>query len=180
MNTSNDLQKQHSTPQTQPKHKDIGTTNMKTKIISQILLTLGLVFVLGSAITPMHGGTQPTSASVIDPLSQQLPVVSIQSTDNVTRGKIGTFVLGASPRIPLATIFIKFSVSGTAIPGVDYTPLVSPAAIGQSGFGAILVKTLPDPRASVGRQAYSVVVTVEPSPGYAVGEPNSAVMFIKP
>ena len=153
---------------------------MKTTIMSKILLTLSLVFVLGSAITPVHGGTEPTSASGIDPLSQLLPVVTINSTDNVTRGKIGTFVLGASPRIPLATTFVKFSVSGTAIQGVDYTPLVSPAAIGQSGFGAILVKALPNPRASVGNQVYSVVVTLEPSPGYAVGAPNSAVMFIKP
>ena len=154
---------------------------MKTNIIiSRILLTLGLVFVLGSAITPVHGGTQATSASVPGSLGQQLPVVSIHSTDNVIRGKIGTFVLGASPRIPLATIFVKFSVSGTAIPGVDYTPLVSPVSIGPSGFGAILVKTLPDPRASVVPQAYSVVVTLEPAPGYAIGESNSAVMFIKP
>ena len=152
---------------------------MKTKIIRRILLTLGLVFVLGSAITPVHGGTEPTSGSAIDSLSQQLPVVSIHSTDNVIRGKIGTFVLAASPTSPLATTFVKFSVSGTAIPGVDYTVLVSPASIGPSGFGAILVKTLPNPRASVGNQAYSVVITLEPAPGYAVGEPSSAEMFIK-
>jgi hypothetical protein len=152
---------------------------MKTKIISKILLTLGLVFVLSSAITPVHGGSQPTSAFVISPLSQQLPIVTIHSTDNVSRGKIGTFVLGENPKIPLATTFVKFSVGGTAIQGVDYTLLVSPASIGQSGFGAILVKTLPNPRASVGNQAFSVVVTLEPSPGYAVGEPSSAEMFIK-
>ena len=46
MNTLNDLPKQHSTLQTQPKHKQIGITNVKTKIISKILLTLGLVFAL--------------------------------------------------------------------------------------------------------------------------------------
>ena len=151
---------------------------MKTNIISKTLLTLGLVFVLGSAITPVQGGTQGTSAS--GALGQQLPVVSIHSTDNVIRGKIGTFVLAANHSSPLATTFVKFSVSGTAIPGVDYSVLVSPASIGPSGFGAILVKTLPDPRASVVPQAYSVVVTLEPAPGYAVGESSSATMFIKP
>ena len=180
MNTSNDLQKQHSTLQTKPKRKHIGITNMKTKIISKILLILGLVFVLGSAITAAYGGTQPTSASVIGPLSQQFPAVTIHSTDNVTRGKIGSFVASANSKFPLATSFVNFKVSGTAIPGVDYTPLVSPTFIGQSGFGVILVKTLPDPRASAGGQAYSVVVTLEPGPGYAVGEPSSAEMFIKP
>ena len=153
---------------------------MKAIIISRILLMLGSVFVLGSAITPVNGGTQGTSGSVPGSVSQQLPVVSIHSTDNVIRGKIGTFVLAASPTSPLATTFVKFSVSGTAIPGVDYTVLVSPAAIGPSGFGALLVRTLPDPRASAVPRAYSVVVTLEPAPGYAVGESSSATMFIKP
>jgi hypothetical protein len=107
-------------------------------------------------------------------------VVTIHSIDNVIRGKIGTFVLSVNPKILLATTFVNFSVSGTAISGVDYTPLVSPAFIGQSGFGVLLVKTLPDPRASFFRQAYSVVITLEPGLGYAVGEPSSAQIFIKP
>ena len=149
-------------------------TNMKTQIISKILLPLGLVLVLGSAVTPVRGGTQPSSPSVIGPPDRQLPVITINSTDNVTRGKIGTFVLSENSEILLATTFVNFSVSGTAIPGVDYTPLVPPASIGQSGFGMLLVKTLPDPRASVVPQAHSVVITLEPGLGYAVGQPNSA------
>jgi hypothetical protein len=178
---------------------------MKTKISSKILLTLGLVLVLGSAVTPMHGGTQPSSASVIDPPPPQFPVVTIHtvnasgvvtasgfngSIEVVTRGQIGVFVLSETPQIPLATTFVNFKVSGTAIPGVDYVPLVSPASIGPNptannlttavGFGVILVKTLPDPRASVVRQAYSVVVTLEPGPGYAVGQPSSAEILIEP
>jgi hypothetical protein len=88
--------------------------------------------------------------------------------------------LSANPQIQLATTFVNFSVSGTAIPGVDYTPLVPPASVGQSGLGVILVKTLPDPRASVVRQAESIVVTLQPGLGYAVGAPSSAQMFIKP
>jgi hypothetical protein len=156
---------------------------MKTKIISKILLTLTLVFVLGSAITHVHGATQGSSPSVIGPPDQQFPVVTINSVTAsavVTRGQIGTFVLSVKPQILLATTFVNFSVSGTAIPGVDYTPLVSPAFIGQSGFGVILVKTLPNLSASIVAQASSVVVTLEPGPGYAVGEPSSAQMFIKP
>jgi hypothetical protein len=57
---------------------------MKTKIISKILLTLALVFVLGSAITHVHGATQGSSPSLIGPPDQQFPVVTINSTDNVT------------------------------------------------------------------------------------------------
>ena len=153
---------------------------MKTQMISKILLTLGMVLVLGSAVTPVHGAAQGSSPSVIGPPDRQFPVVTIHSTDNVTRGKVGTFVLSVNAKILLATTFVNFSVSGTAIPGVDYTPLVSPDFIGQSGFGALLVKTLPDPRASFFRQADSVVITLEPGLGYAVGEPSSAEMFIKP
>ena len=84
------------------------------------------------------------------------------------------------PALMLGGTYVNFSVSGTAIAGVDYVLLVSPAYIGQSGYGVIQVQTLPDPRASSFRQAYSVVVTLEPGLGYAVGEPSSATMWIKP
>src|SRR6476646_5766777 len=101
MNGLNDAQRcyKHTNKQT------YRIINMKTKMISKILLTLALAFVLGSAVTPVHGGTQPSSASVIGPPDQQFPVVTIQSTDNVTRGQIGTFVLSATPKISLATTF---------------------------------------------------------------------------
>ena len=155
---------------------------MKTKIISKLLLSLGLVFVLGSAITQVRGDSQ-----AIQPPG---PVVSIHSTDNVIRGKTGSFVLDArqptASGVPLPAgslpyyPYVNFSVSGTAIPGVDYVALVSPTSIGQTGYGVILVKTLPDRRGSSSRQSYSVVVTLEPGAGYAVGAPSSATMWIKP
>ena len=153
---------------------------MKTNIISKLLRSLGLVFVLGSAITQVRGDSQ----AVAPP--GQLPAVTIHSTDNVIRGQTGSFVLDmrqptSSEQTYLAFHpYVNFSVSGTAIPGVDYVPLVSPAYIGQSGYGVILVATLPDPRGSSIRQAYSVVVTLEPGLGYALGEPRSAQMMIKP
>ena len=65
--------------------------------------------------------------------------------------------------------YVNFKVSGTAIAGVDYELLVSPAYIGKSGYGVIQIKTLRDPRGSAFRQAYSVVVTLEAGAGYAVG-----------
>ena len=140
---------------------------MKTKIISKILLTVGLIFVLGSAITPVRGE------------DDKFPVIAIHSTGDVTRGKTGSFVLNMNP-VMFGGSYVNFSVSGTAISGVDYVPLVSPAHIGQSGYGVILVQTLPDRRGPSSRQSYSVVVTLEPGPGYAGGEPKSAQMMIKP
>ena len=152
---------------------------MKTKIISRILLSLGLVFVLGSTITQVRGGNPPSSAYLTSPQEQQTPVITIHSTGDVKRGRTGSFVLDMNP-IVFGGTYVNFSVSGTAIPGVDYVPLVSPAHIGQSGYGVILIQTLPDPRASSFPQSYSVVVTLEPGPGYALGEPKSAQMMIKP
>jgi hypothetical protein len=140
---------------------------MKTKIISKILLSVGLLFVLASAITQVHGE------------DEKLPVVTIHSTGDVTRGKTGSFVLNMNPPLMFGGTYVNFSVSGTAVPGVDYVPLVSPAYVGQSGYGVILVQTLPDRRA-FRRQAYSVVVKLEPGAGYALGTPNSATMWIKP
>jgi hypothetical protein len=147
---------------------------MKTKISSKILLSLGLAFVLVSAITQVHGGSPASSQD------EQMPVITIHSTGDVTRGKTGSFVLDMNPRLVFGGMFVNFSVSGNAVPGVDYVPLVSPAYIGQSGYGVILVQTLPDPRASSFRRAYSVVVTLEPGAGYAIGEAKSAQIMIRP
>jgi hypothetical protein len=76
--------------------------------------------------------------------------------------------------------YVNFKVSGTAVAGVDYVLLVSPAYIGRSGYAVIQVKTLPDPRGSSFRQAYSVVVTLESGPGYSLEANRSATMWIKP
>jgi hypothetical protein len=147
---------------------------MKTKIISKILLSLGLMFVLASVITQVQSGN-----AAIPPLSKcrlsqfMAPIMS-------PGGKTGSFVLDMKPPLIFGGTYVNFTVSGTAIKEVDYVALVSPAYIGQSGYGVIQVQTLPDPRGSSFRQAYSVVVTLEPGAGYAVGAPSSATMWIKP
>jgi hypothetical protein len=138
--------------------------NMKTKIISKILLSLCFLFILGSAITQVRGE------------------VRIYSMGDVARGKTGHFrITTDNPGPPM---YVYFSVSGTAISGVDYIPLVSPVYIPHclevcSAF--IPVQTLPDPRASsISRQAYNLVVTLKPGLGYLVGQPSSAQMMIDP
>jgi hypothetical protein len=109
-----------------------------------------------------------------------MPIITVHSTDNVRRGETGSFVLEMKPALMLAGMYVKFSVSGTAAAGVDYVAVVSPAYIGHSGYGVIQIKTLPNPRDSSRRQAYSVVITLEDTPGYSVGNPSSATMWIKP
>jgi hypothetical protein len=150
--------------------------NMKTKIIKNLVLSLGLVFVLGSAITQVHGQTVPPG--------QQLLVATIHSSGDVNRGKTGSFVVdmrqttsnGYLPYYP----YVNFSVSGTAINGVDYVAIASPAQIGPEGYGVILIKTLPNPRGSGDLQSYSVVLTLTSGLGYALGQPMTAKMLIKP
>ena len=156
---------------------------------NQNMVIIAIAFALSCALTSVtQANTASTNApaataSSTSPVAADLPVITIHSTDNVIRGKTGSFVLATTPiataSAPRAA-FVNFNVSGTAVAGVDYVALVSPAFIGASGFGVISLKTLPDPRASFNRQAYSVVVTLEPGAGYAVGEPNSAIIWIKP
>jgi hypothetical protein len=141
---------------------------MKTRIISKLLLSLGLMFVLGSAITQVRSE------------EEKVPIITIHSAaEAVTRGKTGSFVMSMNP-IMFGECYVNLSVKGSAIPGVDYVPLVSPAYIGKSGYGVILVQTLPDRRGPGSRLSYSVVVTLEPGPGYVVAEPRSAKMMIAP
>jgi hypothetical protein len=129
---------------------------------------------------PRPDGGPISAADPTGPQDEQIPVITVNSTGDVSRGKTGSFVLDMKPRLVFGAMFVNFKVSGTAIPGVDYVALVSPAYIGQSGYGTILVQTLPDPRGSANRQAYSVVITLDAGAGYAVGAPSSATMWIKP
>jgi hypothetical protein len=113
------------------------------------------------------------------PEGENRPVITIHSTDSVTRGKTGSFVLDMHP-LMFGGMYVNFSLSGSAIAGVDYVQPLSPAYIGQSGYGVILIQTLHDPRGSANRQSYDVVVTLEPGAGYVLGIPSSARMWIKP
>ena len=136
----------------------------------------------------LEGGPDPAQAGSAAPAAA---VITVHSTDNVTRGKTGSFVLVRAlgkateedndmrPAL-IGGTYVNFKVSGTAIAGVDYELLVSPAYIGRSGYSLIQVKTLRDPRGSAFSQALSVIVTLEAGPGYAVGANRSATMWIKP
>ena len=125
--------------------------------------------------SPVRWPPPPTS-----PEGENLPVVTIHSAGNILRGKTGSFVLDMKPALMFGATYINFSVSGTAVAGVDYVPFLSPAYVGQSGYGVISFATLPDPRAQSFHQAYSVVVTLEPGLGYALGQQTSALIWIKP
>ena len=150
---------------------------------NQNTVFITLVSALAFALTPVTNAKQgpvkwpppPTGAE-----AAESPVITIHSTDNVTRGKIGSFVLDMKPALMLGGTYVNFKVSGTAIAGVDYVLLVSPAYIGQSGYGVIQVKTLHNQGRLSSDKAYSVTVTLESGAGYTVGAASSATMWIKP
>jgi hypothetical protein len=159
---------------------------MKKQNIVFIAIAFALAFALApvtkAAISPQGGPTYPPpNESVSDsPEGENLPVVTIHSAGNILRGKTGSFVLDMKPALAFGGMYVNFSVSGTAVAGVDYVPFLSPAYIGQSGYGVISFATMPDPRGSSNRQAYSVVVTLKPGAGYFIGEAKSALIWIKP
>jgi len=175
----------HGKPNKERKIKHMKNRN---NICTTTLVALAFALALGAEASPRPDGgptylfSAASSANSDGENSEgeNLPVITIHSTDNVIRGKTGSFVLAMKPALMLGGTYVNFKVSGTAIAGVDYVLLVSPAYIGQSGYGVIQVKTLPNPRGSSFRQAYSVVVTLESGAGYAVGASRSATMWIKP
>ena len=142
---------------------------------TQNSILIATVAALAFALAPVTQA-EPTKAEL--PSAYPL-VVTIHSAGDVLRGETGSFVLNRVGGGPWG-VHVNFKVSGTAIPGVDYAALVSPAYIGPSGYAVLSVKTLPDPRGSFNREAYSVVVTLEPGPGYSLGTPSSATIWIKP
>ena len=149
---------------------------------------MAIASALALALAPVTQAEPCPSSSL--GCGQQLPQISIHSAGNILRGQTGSFVLAsvattsAITGSPASGMYVNFKVGGTAVAGVDYTALVSPAymgaaaSTGAAGYGVILVKTLPDPRAGSANQAYSVLVTLEPGPGYAVGQPSSALIWI--
>src|SRR5438093_12245603 len=159
---------------------------------NSVFIAIAVAVALGFALapvtkgTPVPGGGPNPIASTARPVNSAesmgseevgVPVISIHSTGNILRGKTGAFVLDMKPALMFGATYVNFTVSGTAVAGVDYVALLSPTYLGQSGYGVISLRTLPDPRGSFNRQAYSVVVTLQPGAGYAVGEPSSATMW---
>jgi hypothetical protein len=169
-------------------NKERKIKHMKNRNIICTTTLVALALALGAQASPYPDGGPTYLSSTVrrnanseaENESQNLPMITIHSTGNVIRGKTGSFVLDMKPALMLGGTYVNFKVSGTAIAGVDYVLLVSPAYIGQSGYGVIQVQTLPDPRGPSFRQAYSVIVTLEAGAGYAVGASRSATMWINP
>jgi len=141
---------------------------------NQNIVFIAIAFALAFALAPVTQATPCPQGGCAS------PTITIHSAGNILRGETGSFVLEMKPVPMFGGMYVNFSVSGTAIPGVDYVALVSPAYIGPSGYAVLLIKALPDPRGPADRQSYSVEVKLDSGLGYALGQPSSATMWIKP
>jgi len=141
---------------------------------NQNIVFIAIAFALAFALAPVTQATPCPQGGCAS------PTITIHSAGNILRGETGSFVLEMKPVPMFGGMYVNFSVSGTAIPGVDYVAPVSPAYIGPSGYAVLLIKALPDPRGPADRQSYSVEVKLDSGLGYALGQPSSAMMWIKP
>ena len=118
----------------------------RNNICTTTLVALAFALALGAEASPRPDGgpthqfstARSNANSEGENEGENLPVITIHSTDNVIRGKTGSFVLDMKPALMFGGTYVNFKVSGTAVAGVDYVLLVSPAYIGQSGYGVIL------------------------------------------
>src|SRR5947209_9001396 len=124
---------------------------MKNRKLEFTTMVLVLAFTLAPIVLagPQPGGgpTREPANDSVSPEGENRPVVTIYSTDNVTRGKTGSFVLDMKPAMAFGGLYVQYTVSGTAIPGVDYVAVVSTAYVGPLSFGLIATGTLNGPRA---------------------------------
>ena len=91
---------------------------------------IAIVFALAFALAPVTKaapGPIQLPPPAPRPEAVEFPMITIHSTDNVIRGKTGSFVLAMKPALMLGGTYVNFKVSGTAIAGVDYELLWKPA-----------------------------------------------------
>jgi hypothetical protein len=167
--------------------------NMKNGNVKFTAILCGLVsaLALSAQAAPRPDGGPNYVASNDTNGNPGAQMVTVYSAGDVNRGKTGYFILAmrspattagqaSSAGAVLAGTYVKFSLSGTAGEGIDYVTQVSPAYVGSTGYAVISIKTLPDPRGSFNQKTYSVIITLEAAAGYAVSQPSTAKMLIKP
>jgi hypothetical protein len=118
---------------------------------------------------------QPPEAFVTI-MDNEPPPVSIVATDataSENAGDTGTFTVSITDEMA-SNLNVKYTVSGTATPGSDYTTLTGTVQIptGQTS-ATILVSPLTD---SLVESQESVIVSLSPDAAYTLGTPNSSTI----
>ena len=108
-----------------------------------------------------------------------LPVVTIFGED-------GSWVLGRDAIMTIRTaqpvtntLTVQLEISGSAVPGVDFTPLVNQVDI-LAGTDQARVTCMPLPVTNSRQPAVTVAVAIEPRPGYQPGTARRVKMVLQP
>ena len=123
----------------------------------------------------------PSSVTCTEP--PPVTVTVSASPTQVHEGSSGTYTISASPA-PSQTIYVSYSMSGTATRGDDYTLSVrSPVKIpaGQTS-ATVTLNALEDtdPRQRGTEASETAIMTLKAGTGYVTGTPNSATITILP
>jgi len=136
--------------------------------------TQSVILQVRSSTLYQVGGTGNASVTITD---DDLPVVAItsataQAVEGTGNGSF-TFVTTSSAT---GNFNVKYTVSGSATPGSDFTTLTGTAAIARNGSTPITVTVLND---SELENAESVVLTILPDPAYTQDLQSSAAITIR-
>lgn len=108
-----------------------------------------------------------------------LPVVTITGED-------GSWVLGRDAIMtirtaqPVAnTLTVQLDLSGSAVPGVDFTPFANQVEI-LAGTDLARVTCVPLPVTNTRQPAVTVAVAIEPRPSYQIGDARRVAMVLQP
>jgi hypothetical protein len=101
--------------------------------LTAVLFVMALAFApIVQAAPHLEGGPAYLTANEgTRPDKGQMPAIAIHGTADVNRGSTGSFVLDMKSTLEFGGtgMYLNFSVSGTAVPGVDYVALVFPTHI---------------------------------------------------
>ena len=100
-----------------------------------------------------------------------LPVTLTTTTPQITlgTGQVGTFTLRVPNLLAPASLTVNYTISGTAINGVDYQRLNGTATFNGNRYVKIkMIEIIP--QGDLGGAANKTVkLTLQPGPGYVVG-----------
>lgn len=108
-----------------------------------------------------------------------LPVVTVTGED-------GSWVLGRDASFTIRTartvessLTVQLSVTGSAIPGVDFSPFPTQVVI-PAGAELAHVTCTPSPVTNSRQPAVAIVVAIAPHPGYQVGKAPPTTVVLRP
>lgn len=108
-----------------------------------------------------------------------MPVVTITGEDGSwVLGRDATMIIRTAQPVT-NTLTVPLDLSGSAVPGVDFTPIVNQVEI-LAGTDEARVTCVPLPVTNTRQPAVTVAVAIAPRPGYQIGDARRVVVVLQP